>query len=289
MNNLNKKRCFAFGCSYTEYIWPTTADLVGCNFEEFYNFGMSGADNTYALNRLIDVHSLFNLNPETDFVIFGTTGHGRYTYWDRTVDWIGQGDYNFNQNADNRKFFSQGEFSPIWAVYRSVNAIKMFDYFLSAMNVEHIIFPAIDNVQFLLKNIYKHDRTGFAPLAIEACQSLEKIYDINESMDEFMMENKLFHTKTYFKKEKINETHPTTHTHYQYLQKYMPQFDTDIVKRIVPEFNKREFSDYDTLKQIMAKKFELPHRKEITIEPSLFLKQYPNGFNTRKKFKDSGI
>lgn len=283
------KRCFAFGCSYTNYIWPTASDLVGSNFDEFYNFGMSGADNTYALNRLIDVHNEFKLNSKTDYVIFGTTGHGRYTYWDRKVDWVGQGDYNFSEFCDNKKFFSQGEYSPIWAVYRSVNAIRMFKYFLSAMKIRHIIFPAIDNVHYMVKDIYKLDRKDFIPYVIEACESLEDVYDISKSLDEFMMDKGVFHDKTYFRKEKVYETHPRTEIHYDYLKQYLPQFDTDTVKSIVPQFTAKEYPDYYTLKETMAKKYELLYRNDLTIEPSLFLKKYPSGVDLRRNFRDSGI
>ena len=283
------RRCFAFGCSYTEYIWPTAADLVGSNYDEFYNFGMSGADNTYALNRLIDTHSLFKLNPKTDFVIFGTTGHGRYTYWDRKIDWVCQGDYDFSQIKNNNKFFKDGEFGPIWAIYRSVNAIRMFKYFLEALSIPHIIFPAIDNVHFCMKSMYKHERKGFEDTAIQACESLSDVYDIQTSLDEFMIETNTFHNKTYFKKENIYETHPSTEVHYNYLKKFMPKYDTDIVKAIVPQFINKEYPDYDSLKEHMAKKFELFHRKDLKIEPSLFLRHYPFEIDIRKKFRDSGL
>ncbi len=283
------KRCFAFGCSYTEYIWPTLADLIGSNFDEYYNFGMSGSDNTYALNRLIDTHSLFKLNPKTDFVIFGVTGHGRYTYWDRKTDWIGQGDYNFNEPKENKKFFCEGEYGPIWAAYRSVNAVKMFKFFLQASGIPHIIFPAIDNAQFLTNTIYKHERKIFDEYAIEACENLSDAYSVQTSLDEFMMENNLFHNRTYFKKENRYETHPTTPIHYAYLKKYFPQFDTPIVRSIVPHFTNKEYPDYETLKELMAKKFELSYRKDIKIEPSLFLRKYNSNIDIRKKYRDSGI
>ena len=50
------KRVFAFGCSFTEYQWPTWADVIGNSLHqqgyEYYNFGNSGSGNYYILNSL---------------------------------------------------------------------------------------------------------------------------------------------------------------------------------------------------------------------------------------------
>ena len=35
-------RLFTFGCSFTNYAWPTWADFLGLEFEHFENWGVSG-------------------------------------------------------------------------------------------------------------------------------------------------------------------------------------------------------------------------------------------------------
>ena len=49
---LEPKRIFTFGCSFTNYLWSTWANILGYEFREaeFYNFGKSGAGNQYIFN-----------------------------------------------------------------------------------------------------------------------------------------------------------------------------------------------------------------------------------------------
>ena len=57
-----KKRYFAFGCSYTEYQWPMLPDLIGVNFDEYYNFGSAGACHQYMLTQLVQANELYKFN-----------------------------------------------------------------------------------------------------------------------------------------------------------------------------------------------------------------------------------
>jgi len=40
-----EKRLFTFGCSFTQYRWPTWANLISDQFDKFYNYGLSGFGN----------------------------------------------------------------------------------------------------------------------------------------------------------------------------------------------------------------------------------------------------
>ena len=47
------KRLFTFGCSVTEFIWPTWADILGREFDYYENWGRVGAGNLYIFNSII--------------------------------------------------------------------------------------------------------------------------------------------------------------------------------------------------------------------------------------------
>jgi hypothetical protein len=51
---MNNKRCFSFGCSYTNHCWVTWADFVGSNFDIYINFGRGGASNTFIMNQVFE-------------------------------------------------------------------------------------------------------------------------------------------------------------------------------------------------------------------------------------------
>lgn len=48
------RRLFTFGCSFTNYHWPTWADILGQQFDVYENWGLSGAGNQFIFNSLIE-------------------------------------------------------------------------------------------------------------------------------------------------------------------------------------------------------------------------------------------
>lgn len=57
-------RLFCFGCSVTQYHWPTWADIVGTQWKQFENWGEKGAGNQFIFNSIIecDAKNKFNKN-----------------------------------------------------------------------------------------------------------------------------------------------------------------------------------------------------------------------------------
>jgi hypothetical protein len=62
------KRFFAFGCSFTNYIWPTWADIIGQDIEVYQNWGKQGAGNHYIFNSVMECDSRNHFNQD-DLVI----------------------------------------------------------------------------------------------------------------------------------------------------------------------------------------------------------------------------
>jgi len=68
-NNMNNKRFFAFGCSLTEYQWPTWADIVAREYDYFENWGKPGTGNHYIFNSLIECHQRNHINKDDTVMI----------------------------------------------------------------------------------------------------------------------------------------------------------------------------------------------------------------------------
>lgn len=68
-------RVFAFGCSFTRYIYPTYADMIAqeCTNAKFYNLGQSGAGNTLIAYRLVEANQRFKFNSNDLIVVMWTT------------------------------------------------------------------------------------------------------------------------------------------------------------------------------------------------------------------------
>ena len=70
------KRFFAFGCSFTQYMWPTWADLVSLEIPESYNYGKIGAGNAYMFHTLVEAHTRYNFTTG-DLIIIQWTNFSR--------------------------------------------------------------------------------------------------------------------------------------------------------------------------------------------------------------------
>lgn len=70
------KRLFAFGCSFTCYIYPTWADLIHKSMNpdtKFYNFGKSGGGNLFIASRISEANKKFRFNEDDLVVVMWST------------------------------------------------------------------------------------------------------------------------------------------------------------------------------------------------------------------------
>lgn len=117
----NKNRFFAFGCSFTHYKWATWANILGYELDcEFYNFGKSGAGNSFIANTVSQADAYFNFR-ETDLVVVSWTNISREDRWLENRGWVTPGniysqhDYDnaFVKNWANDSHFALRDFSSI--------------------------------------------------------------------------------------------------------------------------------------------------------------------------------
>ena len=76
------KRLFAFGCSFTNYRWSTWADCLAPEFDEFQNWGQSGAGNHYIFNSVMEADQRQSFAAGDTVVVCWTS----FTRDDRYVD-----------------------------------------------------------------------------------------------------------------------------------------------------------------------------------------------------------
>lgn len=72
-------RFFAFGCSFTKYVWPTWADLLAHDFEESYNYGFPGVGNRAIMERVMEAHARHKFTKD-DVVIIQWSSHIRHDW-----------------------------------------------------------------------------------------------------------------------------------------------------------------------------------------------------------------
>lgn len=73
-------RLFTFGCSFTEYAWPTWADLLGIGFDQHENWGLRGLGNRGITERIAECHVKNKFNKD-DTIIIQWTSHLRNDWY----------------------------------------------------------------------------------------------------------------------------------------------------------------------------------------------------------------
>jgi len=77
------KRLFTFGCSFTEYAWPSWADLLSANYEHYENWGYRGLGNRAIAERIAECH-VKNKFTQDDTVIVQWSSHLRHDWFNLT-------------------------------------------------------------------------------------------------------------------------------------------------------------------------------------------------------------
>jgi len=212
-----KERCFAFGCSYTSHDWPTVADFVGINFNQYYNLGISGSSNTFIVDQIIKANDIYNFN-NTDLILIGTTGFGRFSIYNKDKkEWNHSGDiFPLKHYHDRLQQLWAKEFDSVYfSSYRSLLALKTIKVILNSLNVLHIVYGAVSNINFQ----YQNNETN---------SLLNQFYDLHSIKDD--IDNFTITTMPagemlgYTFEDGTTDRHPSIKQHYNYFKKYFPDF-----------------------------------------------------------------
>jgi len=209
------KRLFTFGCSFTSYDWATWANILGYELQllhgcEFYNFGRTGAGNTYIANVISQVDQVYKFN-SNDLVIVCWTSISREDRW-KDDEWITGG------NIYNNSYYSKKLVNEIadqtHFLMRDLSCIKLIDSLLSSKTQYHLLsmchFDACfsffgesndTKLRLMYDDIVSRISTDFYNLIWNG--------DLN---CKYNRDRKELH-------KHYNEGHPTVEEHYEYLNK----------------------------------------------------------------------
>ena len=104
MEKLMYNRVFTFGCSYTNWLWPTWADIIAYDLQiPFYNLGQSGIGNI-AISSIILEADLAYTFTKNDLIIVNWSSWHRIDIVDKSSrEWAGGGNV-FNNSMFPPKF-----------------------------------------------------------------------------------------------------------------------------------------------------------------------------------------
>ena len=210
-------RLFTFGCSFTRYVWPTWADILGKEFDYYENWAKTAAGNQFIFNSLIEANIRNNFSDNDTVIIMWSSIYRDDRYLNGK--WIVRGE-DVKKLNDNRGYLirdlaiitSTLELLKYWKVkyhFLSVTPLDAIDhcgecsdgvkrtvpldqevidlYASTIKNIKPSAYEVIFNFNWesrpvLVQNKYK--RIDFHPLPLEHLEYIEKIlpeYSISAS------------------------------------------------------------------------------------------------------------
>ena len=133
------KRLYTFGCSFTQYHWPTWADILGREFDHYENWGKSGGGNQYIFNSLSEC-LVKNSITENDLIAVMWTNVARE---DRYVggQWITPGNI-YTQNTYDKNFVKKFADEKGYLI-RDLALIHAAKKMLEQYNIPHIFMSMV--------------------------------------------------------------------------------------------------------------------------------------------------
>jgi len=220
-------RCFAFGCSFTNWFYPTWADFIGINFNNFYNFAKGGTSNTLMFQRLIEVDQIYKFE-KTDTILWGLTNLSRHNFFvqgrektflfgcgalNKPDQWFEE-HHKYKEFSDIIKFTRDQYWKEKWGIYYTWIAVSNVKRLCEAIGCRLIIIPAM--------NIDIWEDTDHI---ITDATEQKMLNEIKKSLT-IQLSLQDFDQKNYKKPKPILDQHPFVDANWGYVNKHMPEFVT---------------------------------------------------------------
>jgi len=206
-------RLFTFGCSFTNYIWPTWANILAYELNcPLYNYGRGGAGNQYIFNVLMQADNYFKFN-ENDLVIVCWTNISRE---DRYFNgqWHSPGNI-YTQTTYDSNFIKKYADETNHAL-RDLAVIKASYEFLKSKNLQFHFLKILDFQQVCQWN------TKIGEVDNRLYQQYKKYLDfVKPSFYDILWDGKVRRRQELDKIEidaRYENGHPLPYEHLKYLQ-----------------------------------------------------------------------
>lgn len=200
------ERAFAFGCSFTKYLYPTWADLIFNEIDgKCYNFGKQGSGNLAIASRIAEANTRFKFT-ENDLVMVMYSSACRE---DRYIDGQWQTHGNLYQSDYYDKNFVKNYVDPVGHIIRDLGLIELSMSYVKSLPCDAVILHAFDILgeEELFKN-----------LETDEVLSIYSHVHNAPSVESVIFTNGISPRATYIKDGKdTQDSHPTTLDYLKYL------------------------------------------------------------------------
>lgn len=235
------KRFFAFGCSFTDYNWPTWANIIEREIPESYIYAKPGAGNFYIFQALMEatLHHKINKDDLVMIMFSNVTREDRFT---RDRGWITSGNLIYQNEYDHdflRKYLCEHGY-----LMRDANLIHGCRMTLDAIGCDYELMSMVPidsaesnnkrirNVAYIL-DFYEDTLSKLKPSVMEV------VFDNDWNSRPNRPTYKASWAKGMYK-----DNHPSPLEHLEYLQKIYPDIKiSDATFNFINEMNDKVFAE----------------------------------------------
>lgn len=225
-------RLFTFGCSFTKYQWPTWADILGRDYKEYYNYGMSGGGNLFIFDSLVEAIATHNINKDDIVTIMWTNVTRDDRYSENHNGWLKYGNIYTSEGYLTEEFIEKfitvrgcyvRDMPLIFAAYKLLSNLGCKFYFTSMVDIDS-------------PNQYMYNKAGNIKDVLSVYNEALKI--IRPSIFKTIFG---YRWNSRFKKQ---DPHPHPIDYLDYIERVLPEFKvTDDTKLWVKEIDTKLKND----------------------------------------------
>jgi hypothetical protein len=211
-------RLFTFGCSFTNYVWPTWADIIGSKYKLHYNLGSKGAGNYYVASKLYETHLNCNITKDDNVIIMLSSANRLDIYDENT------GKFNLNGNIYNSEhIFGKKFVKKVWndthSIYNTWFCVKTIKTLLDTIGCRYKIVEAFGLLNADTGNILNTNDS-----IKNLLNDYENLVYTNQSLNRFA-EN--YNPSTYKLSNGRLDGHPTIICNHDFVKKHISEFYDD--------------------------------------------------------------
>jgi hypothetical protein len=223
------KRLFVFGCSLTYYTWPTWADLIGQQFDEYYNFGVMGMGNNFIQHTVYEANSIFDFTTDDTVLVMFTNAFRNDSFIideDQQLRWQSRG---FIYQPNNENLYSDEWKKSFWSAEQSYMqtwlSIKSIQTLLHTKQVNYKLIQGMD---FTLHDVA--NKHFLDPYITQINQMLDVTVPLHD------WASSTYSDAEFYTFDSIGrDLHPTIKMHGEYIKHFLPNYYNDQISQAVEE------------------------------------------------------
>lgn len=211
----NYRRFFVFGCSFTNYKWPTWADILYNQAQhlEYYNYGLGGAGNLQIMTKLSHANQKFKFN-KNDLIGVMFTSFNREDRW-INGSWLSLGNI-YNQNVYPEDWVMNFA-DPTGYIIRDMAVIDMTTNYLKNLSCDSFVlasYPLDDS----LENIAGQFEKNMVEQLYKNYDALIKSIPVYHGLIQDLKDQNIGHRYHNTDGKFFHDTHPTPTEHLKYMR-----------------------------------------------------------------------